>query len=80
MHIEQMFTLSQILAAAIFIIMFVAIIYGKVHRYIPALIGAALTLGVVFLLVMRSPESIASVLNLGQLVSSLASGYRGRST
>ena len=62
-----MFTLSQILAIAIFVIMFVAIIYGKVHRYIPALIGAALTLAVVFLLVMRSPESVASVLNLEQL-------------
>jgi Na+/H+ antiporter NhaD/arsenite permease-like protein len=62
-----MFTLSQILAIAIFIIMFAAIIYGKVHRYIPALIGAALTIGVVFLLVMRSPESVVSVLNLEQL-------------
>jgi Na+/H+ antiporter NhaD/arsenite permease-like protein len=62
-----MFTLSQILAMAIFIIMFAAIIYGKVHRYVPALIGAALTLGVVFLLVMKSPESVVSVLNLEQL-------------
>jgi Na+/H+ antiporter NhaD/arsenite permease-like protein len=62
-----MLTLSQILATAIFVIMFAAIIYGKVHRYIPALIGAALTVGVVFLLVMRSPESVVSVLNLGQL-------------
>jgi Na+/H+ antiporter NhaD/arsenite permease-like protein len=62
-----MFTLSQILATAIFVIMFAAIIYGKVHRYIPALIGAALTIGVVFLLVMRSPESVVSVLNLEQL-------------
>jgi len=62
-----MLTLSQILAVAIFIIMFVAIIYGKVHRYIPALVGAALTLLIVFLVVMRSPESIISVLNLEQL-------------
>jgi Na+/H+ antiporter NhaD/arsenite permease-like protein len=62
-----MFTLSQILAVAIFVIMFAAIIYGKVHRFIPALIGAALTIGVVFLLVMRSPESVVSVLNLEQL-------------
>lgn len=62
-----MFTLSQILAMAVFVIMFAAIIYGKVHRYIPALIGAALTLGVVFLLVMRSPDSVVNVLNLGQL-------------
>jgi len=62
-----MFTLSQILAMAIFVIMFAAIIYGKVHRFIPALIGAALTLGVVFLLVMRSPESVVNVMNLEQL-------------
>ncbi len=62
-----MLILSQILAITIFVLMFVAIIYGKVHRYIPALIGAALTLGVVFLLVMRSPESITNVLNLEQL-------------
>jgi len=62
-----MLTLGQILAIAIFVIMFAAIIYGKVHRYIPALIGAALTIAVVFLLVMRSPDSVLSVLNLGQL-------------
>jgi len=62
-----MLTLSQILAIAIFIVMFVAIIAGKVHRFIPALVGAAFTLGIVFLLVMRSPESVISVLNLQQL-------------
>jgi Na+/H+ antiporter NhaD/arsenite permease-like protein len=62
-----MLTLSQILAIVIFIVMFVAIIYGKVHRYIPALVGAVLTLLVVFLVVMRSPESVVSVLNLEQL-------------
>jgi Na+/H+ antiporter NhaD/arsenite permease-like protein len=62
-----MLTLSQILAISIFILMFVAIIYGKVHRYVPALIGAALTFVVVFLLVMKSPESVTSVLNLEQL-------------
>jgi len=47
--------------------MFVAIIVGKVHRYIPALIGAGLTLTIVFLATMNSPESITNVLNLGQL-------------
>ena len=62
-----MLTLSQILAIAIFILMFVAIIVGKVHRYIPALIGAALTLVVVFLITMQSPDSVGNVLNLGQL-------------
>jgi len=62
-----MLILSQILAVTIFVLMFAAIIVGKVHRYVPALIGAALTLIVVFLLVMRSPESVVSVLNLEQL-------------
>jgi len=47
--------------------MFTAIIIGKVHRYIPALIGGALVIVVVFLLVMRSPEAVLNVLNLGQL-------------
>ncbi len=60
-------TLSQILAIAIFVVMFIAIVSGKVHRFIPALIGAALTLIVVFLIVMRSPEAVFGVLNLGQL-------------
>jgi hypothetical protein len=32
-------TLSQILAVVIFCLMFAAIIWGKIHRYIPALIG-----------------------------------------
>lgn len=62
-----MLTLSQILAIAIFLLMFTAIIIGKVHRYVPALIGAALVLIVVFLGVMHSPESILNVLNIGQL-------------
>jgi len=62
-----MLTLGQILAIAIFVVMFMAIIVGKVHRFIPALIGAALTLGIVFLVVMKSPGSIVSVLNLEQI-------------
>jgi Na+/H+ antiporter NhaD/arsenite permease-like protein len=62
-----MLTLSQILAIAIFVIMFIAIIVGKVHRFVPALIGAAFTLLIVFLLVMKSPDSVVSVLNLEQL-------------
>jgi len=60
-------TLSQILAITIFIVMFVAIIVGRVHRFIPALIGAALTLVIVFLIVMKSPGAVLSVLNLEQL-------------
>ena len=62
-----MFTLSQILAIAIFFIMFAAIVMGKIHRYIPALIGGALTCLIVFLIVERNPEMISNVLNLQQL-------------
>ena len=59
--------ISQLLAIIVFAIMFAAIISGKVHRYIPALIGAALTIGVVFLITLRSTEAVTNVLNLGQL-------------
>ncbi|MBA7698922.1 putative transporter [subsurface metagenome] len=62
-----MFTLSQILAIAIFLVMFIVIVIGKVHRYIPALIGGAVTCVAVFLIVERNPEMIFNVLNLGQL-------------
>lgn len=62
-----MLELSQIVALAIFIVMFIAIIIGKVHRVVPALIGAALTITVVFLIILKSPQVVSSVLNLGQL-------------
>jgi Na+/H+ antiporter NhaD/arsenite permease-like protein len=62
-----MLTLSQILAIAIFVVMFMAIIIGKVHRFIPALVGAALTFIIVFLIVLKSPDAVFSVLNLEQL-------------
>jgi Na+/H+ antiporter NhaD/arsenite permease-like protein len=61
-------TCSQIAALAIFILMFIVITTGKVARYIPALIGGALTILVVFLLIERNPESVNNVLNLGQIV------------
>lgn len=60
-------SLGQGLATAIFLGMFIAIIVGKQHRYIPALIGAAVTIVVVFLGVMRSPDVVWTVLNLEQL-------------
>ena len=59
--------LSQILAIVVFAVMFIAIIIGKVHRFIPALIGAALTIIIVFLIILRSPEAVVNVLNLEQL-------------
>ena len=62
-----MLELSQILAIVIFLIMFIAIVVGKVHRVIPAVIGAALTILVVFLITMQSTEAVSNVLSLGQL-------------
>jgi Na+/H+ antiporter NhaD/arsenite permease-like protein len=61
-------TLAQILALCIFLAMFGVITWGKVHRFIPALIGAALVFIVVFLIVMKDAGLISNVLNLGQLV------------
>ena len=34
--------LSQILALLIFLLMFAAIIWGRVHRYVPALAGGTI--------------------------------------
>jgi len=59
--------LSQIFALVIFVGMFIAVISDKWHRYIPALVGAALTVIVVFLIIMRSPQAILDTLSLGQL-------------
>lgn len=61
-------TAAQLLAIIIFLAMFAVIIRGRVHRFIPALVGAALTLIIVFLVVQRQPELVARTLNLGQLV------------
>jgi Na+/H+ antiporter NhaD/arsenite permease-like protein len=62
-----MLDLNQILAIVIFAIMLAVIISDKVPRYIPALIGAALMVSVVFLGVMKSPDSVWHVLNLSEL-------------
>ena len=58
---------AQVLAVVIFVVMFIAIISDKWHRYIPALVGAGLVLIVVFLIILQSPESITNILNLGQI-------------
>jgi Na+/H+ antiporter NhaD/arsenite permease-like protein len=59
--------ISQILAIIVFAAMFIIIIIGKVHRYIPALIGGLLTIVVVLLISLQSPSSVLNVLNLEQL-------------
>jgi Na+/H+ antiporter NhaD/arsenite permease-like protein len=61
-------TLEQGLAIAIFLGMFLAILTGRVQRYIPALIGALLTITVVFLAIMRSWDAVLWDLNLRQIV------------
>ena len=61
---EKVMELSQILALLIFLIMFAVIIWGKVHRYIPALLAGIAVILFVFLLVMRSPHAVVNVLNL----------------
>jgi Na+/H+ antiporter NhaD/arsenite permease-like protein len=62
-----MLTLSQIVALAIFAGVFISLITGKVHRHISALIGAALTLLVVFLGIERNPQAAIGALNLAEL-------------
>jgi len=63
-------TTAQLLAIVIFLAMFAVIIRGKVHRFIPAIVGAALTVVVVFLIVLRDPGLVVGVLNVGQLFDS----------
>ena len=61
---------SQIVAICIFLIVFAAIVWEKIPRYIPAFVGGILMILIVFLGVMQSPESVWRVLNIGQLVQS----------
>lgn len=55
---------SQIVAVVIFVTMFAVIISGKVERHIPALIGAACTLVLVFGLCMHSMDAVVETLNV----------------
>jgi Na+/H+ antiporter NhaD/arsenite permease-like protein len=62
--------LSQIFAIAIFLAMFLFIIFGKCERHIPALVGAGAVLILLFGVVMRNGDAIADTLSLqsfGQL-------------
>lgn len=51
--------LSQILAVVIFVVMFVEIVREKFPRYLVTLVAGALTLVVVFLVVMQSVPAVA---------------------
>jgi Na+/H+ antiporter NhaD/arsenite permease-like protein len=62
-----MLTPGQIASIAIFAGVFIALITGRVHRFIPALIGGALTLLVVFVGIERNPGTALSALDLAEL-------------
>jgi Na+/H+ antiporter NhaD/arsenite permease-like protein len=74
--------ISQIVAIVIFVLMFASIIWGKVHRYISALVAAALVIGILFLAVMREPHVILDVLNISHLAqaSFWVPGHSGAET
>jgi Na+/H+ antiporter NhaD/arsenite permease-like protein len=59
--------IGQILAIVIFAATYISIIVLKVHRMVPALVGAAATIVVLFLIVQRSTDSVFNVLNLDDL-------------
>ncbi len=44
--------------------------WGKIHRYIPALAGAVLVVVVVFIIVMRDASLVVNTFNFGQLAQS----------
>ena len=60
--------IQQTLAVLIFAGMFIAIMRGKVHRYVPALIGAALTAILILTLVDNGTHSMWHVLRLYDFV------------
>lgn len=60
--------IEQILAIVIFAVMFIAIMSGKVHRYIPALIGAALTSILILAALNPGPETLWQVLRLDDFI------------
>jgi Na+/H+ antiporter NhaD/arsenite permease-like protein len=60
--------IEQVLATVVFAAMFIAIMSGKVHRFIPALIGAALTSILILALVSPGPESLWHVLRLDDFI------------
>jgi Na+/H+ antiporter NhaD/arsenite permease-like protein len=61
-------SIEQILAILVFTAMFIAIMWGKIHRYIPALIGAALTAILILTLVDQGPHSLWQVLRLPDFI------------
>lgn len=67
---------SQILAVVIFVVMFVEIVREKFPRYLVTLVAGALTLVVVFLLVMQSVPAVLEALSL-QSMADITFWYTG---
>jgi len=61
-------SIEQVLSIVIFAAMFIAIMAGKVHRFIPALIGAALTAILILTLVDPGPSTLWEVLRLPDFI------------
>ena len=61
-------SIEQILAILIFAAMFIAIMSGKIHRYIPALIGGALALILILTLVEPGLQNLWHVLRLNDFI------------
>lgn len=59
---------SQIVAAAIFLAMFLFIIFGKWERHVPALLGALAVLVFLFGVIMRDGDAIADTLALESML------------
>lgn len=69
--------LSQVLAIAIFVAMFLEIVREKFPRYLVTLVAGALTLVVVFLLVMESVPAVLEALSL-QSMADTSFWYTGK--
>ena len=61
-------SIDQILAILIFAGMFIAIMSGKVHRFVPALIGAALASLVILAFADDGPRSLWHILRLSDFI------------
>jgi len=62
-------SLEQILSIIVFVALLGILIWDKIPRYIPALVGGAFTILIIFLAVMQNPDLVWKVMNLAQLVN-----------
>ena len=59
--------MEQIIAASIFIVMFILIVWDKIERHIVTLACGAATILFVFIVCMRSPQAVYDTLAVGQI-------------